>query len=418
MKKHKLNLIIGSLLILTGIVLNEWLLAYLISDGEIDSLWKKLLIWSFDIAAISSGIFIIKKVQSISWKNIALAFSSVFISFIIAELLFRAFYPVINPFDQMFGKPELFEPKPYVMFGGKPNAVGLNAMGYKEQVPEKIKTPGEFRIFILGGSTVYAGDTTFTKFLEMDFQKKGLSNVKCYNFGIPASTAGMELARIVCEMEGLQPDIIVMYNGGNDMMTPLWADPRPGYPYNYFIYENNPLLKKNVDSYPMVNLMLYESKLLRHLFPSYFIKAFTNYDQMVMDERVGKESWKKKIVDIYTENVVKAQKISNGFGIRFVQFFQPTMYFKDSLSAEEKNVEGVNKLEKYAVEMHQRIDFNLDSVKKVFALNSFDLSNMFDKQSGQIFEDDLHLTSKGNKIVADTLCERLMPFIEQAQAKP
>ena len=121
MANHKLVLITGSFFILTGLLLNEWLLAYFISDGEIDSLWKKLLIWSFDIAAISSGIFIIKKVQSISWKNIALAFSSVFISFIIAELLFRAFYPVINPFDQMFGKPELFEPKPYVMFGGKPN---------------------------------------------------------------------------------------------------------------------------------------------------------------------------------------------------------------------------------------------------------------------------------------------------------
>ncbi|HIA36389.1 MAG TPA: hypothetical protein EYN89_06525, partial [Flavobacteriales bacterium] len=252
-KYHKLSkaiLISGILLIAAGVLLNQWTLAHFLSDGKIESAWKRIIIWGFDLVLIASGIILIKKRRVVSYKNILLVVLSTALSFLLAEFSFRALYPIVSPIDQLFGKPELFEPKPYVMYGGRPNYEKLNKLGYVEEAPSKTKPPDEFSIFLLGGSTVYAGNPTISKLLENTFHNNGFPNVRCYNWGIPASTSGMELARIVYEIYDYTPDLIIMYNGGNDLMINLWADPRPGFPFNYFIYENNPLLEKDVAKYP------------------------------------------------------------------------------------------------------------------------------------------------------------------------
>ncbi len=61
----------------------------------------------------------------------------------------------------------------------------------------------------------------------------------------------MELARLVFEALAYQPDLIVSYSGANDIILPLSADPRPGYPFNFMIREYNPLLDKD---YPLATL--------------------------------------------------------------------------------------------------------------------------------------------------------------------
>ena len=407
-KYHKLSkaiLISGILLIAAGVLLNQWTLAHFLSDGKIESAWKRIIIWGFDLVLIASGIILIKKRRVVSYKNILLVVLSTALSFLLAEFSFRALYPIVSPIDQLFGKPELFEPKPYVMYGGRPNYEKLNKLGYVEEAPSKTKPPDEFSIFLLGGSTVYAGNPTISKLLENTFHNNGFPNVRCYNWGIPASTSGMELARIVYEIYDYTPDLIIMYNGGNDLMINLWADPRPGFPFNYFIYENNPLLEKDVAKYPMVNLLLYESKLLRHLFPAYFIKVFTNYNQTRKNSSWGEEKWKNEIVSTYINNITKAQKISNSFNSDFVVFFQPLVYFKDILTSQEKQFISKTRLLPYITAMRTKLFDKMASNKD--SLNMIDLSNMFDTCSKQIFIDDIHTLQNSKIIIAQELFKQL-----------
>lgn len=413
-KYHKLSksvIIGGTLLIAAGILLNQWTLAHFLSDGEIESFWKRILIWSLDLVLIASGIILIKKRKAVSYKNILLVVLSTSLSFLLAEFSFRAFYPIVSPIDQLFGKPELFVPKPYVMYGGKPNYEKLNELGYVEEAPLKDKPTDEFSIFLLGGSTVYAGNPTISKLLENTFHNNGHTNVKCYNWGIPASTSGMELARIVYEIYDYKPDLVVMYNGGNDLMINLWADPRPGFPFNYFIYENNPLLEKDVAQYPMVNLLLYESKLLRHLFPAYFIKVFTNYNQTRKNVSWGEEKWKDEIIRTYINNVTKADKISKSFNSDFIVFFQPLVYFKDILTSQEKQIIAKTGLQPYITEMRSKLFDQMDPNKD--SLNMIDLSNMFDTYSKQIFIDDIHTLQTSKTIIAQELFKQLTTYFDK-----
>ena len=189
LEKRKRVLITGILLIIAGIILNEWTLAYYLSDGKIESTWKRIIVWSFDIILIVIGFLVIKKIIIVSYKNISISIFSFLLTLFIAEFLFRLLYPAISPVDQLFGKPELFEPKPYVMYGGKPNYNQLNSFGYVEEAPLNNKPLNEYRVFMLGGSSIYAGKPTISKLLENVFHNNGLSDVKCFNWGVPASTS-------------------------------------------------------------------------------------------------------------------------------------------------------------------------------------------------------------------------------------
>ena len=410
---NKRVLVFGVFLCVSGVVLNEWTLAYFLSDGQIESLWRRVVIWVFDIVLLLCGYMVIKRVKKVSYKNILLLIFSTFLAFLIAELLFRLFYPIVSPVDQLFGKSELFEPKPYVMFGGKPNYEGLNSLGYVEAAPSLNKQPNEYRIFLLGGSAVFNGKPTISALLENTFHNNGFPNVKCYNFGVPASTSGMELARILYEIYDYEPGMIIMYNGGNDLMINHWADPRPGYPYNYFIYENNPLLEKDVGKYPMVNLILYESKLLRHLFPGYFIKVFTNHYQIREDVKYGNETWENEIVKSYTSNIVKAQKVTNAFGADFMVFFQPLVYFKDILHQNEEQFISTN----YISTMHSKFIEGMNSISDSTGINFIDLSNMFDGIDKQVFVDEIHTLQESKTIISQELFKQLLNTFDSSQFK-
>lgn len=92
--------------------------------------------------------------------------------------------------------------------------------------PQMPKTREEYRVFFLGGSTVYVGKPPIADLVQRLFHEHGIKNVKVYNFGVVSSVSGMELARIVFELSDLAPDLIVMYNGGNDILQPWSWDRR------------------------------------------------------------------------------------------------------------------------------------------------------------------------------------------------
>jgi len=71
-KRENTFLAIGTLLIVTGIVVNKWLLAFIFSlDGNINA-WKMLLIDMFDILCIISGCLLVVLRRKIKWPEIIL----------------------------------------------------------------------------------------------------------------------------------------------------------------------------------------------------------------------------------------------------------------------------------------------------------------------------------------------------------
>lgn len=306
--------------------------------------------------------------------------------------------------EKKFGVQTIRQPKPYIMFGGVENGRldtndTLNNLGYRGKAPSDTKAVGDYRVFMLGGSTVFNGEPPISVLLEEKFRREGKDNVEVYNFGVVSSTSGMELARILFEISDLQPDLIIMYNGGNDMLSPRSYDPRPGYPYNFIVYENNPLLENDVRSYPSFSLLLYGSNLARYFLPKYFMKKFVPLVREREKVDYGSDQWKDEIAETYVANMVKADKISATFGAEFLAFFQPMVYYKDQLSEREKLL--VKEEDKdYYIDMRKRIMARIESLTEDPTPVIIGLSDIYDEIEEVVFLVDCIHTKQESKIVA------------------
>ncbi len=305
------------------------------------------------------------------------------------------------------------QPKPYVMFGGVRNGSiyngeKMNNLGYRGTVPRIPKTSGEFRILMLGGSTVVNGDPPIPVLLEEEFRRNGMDNVQVYNFGVVSSASSMELVRILFEISELQSDLIIMYNGGNDIFTPYKYDPRPGYPFNFIVYENNPILESDVRSYPTFSLLLYSSNLARCFLSRFFVNSFAPLEKERQKVGWGSDEWKDEIAQRYVSNLTKAKKISGVFGSQFIAFLQPMIDYKDHLSTEEKNHRPDPEFEKHCVEVRDRILQKISVHSNESSPILIDLTDIYDETLTRVFIDKLHTTQESKTVVAKAIYEHVI----------
>jgi len=329
-----------------------------------------------------------------------------FLFFFVIDVISREFISARSPIEQLYPVEYVRHPRPYSMFAGKPSVANLNSLGYRGDVPQMPKPADEYRIIFLGGSTVYFGNPSISTLVEEIFKQNGIHHIKVYNFGVMSSVSGMELARIVFEVLDLAPDMIVMYNGGNDILQPLLYDPRPGYPFNFIAYENNPLLDKNIKNYPSTALLMYGSNIMRHFFRNYFVEKFVPLESVRKRSKFKSDEWKDEIANIYVGNLIKANKVSNVFGAEFIAFYQPSVYFKDVLSDKEQYYKDDEK-SKFVKEISGRIITKIALSQKENEIRFIDLSGIYKNNPNWVFMDDLHTIQAAKSIVAQAVAQAI-----------
>ena len=333
--------------------------------------------------------------------------------FLCVEYASRIILPHKGGFDLGFDAGLTRHPFPFIMFKGKPNSlVGadqtpINVLGYRGPAPELEKDSSEFRIFILGGSTVFNGDPPLPQLVERLFHKEGHTCVSVFNFGVVASNANMELARVMYEVSNFQPDLIVFYNGVNDMATPFYVDPRPGYHTNFFVYPRNPYFKPAKD-YPGLTLLAYNSNLFRLLLARQFSNRLANFEKLRQEAGYNTDAWRDEIAESYLSTLQKTQAVSKAFGAEFITIFQPLIFYKDQLSPEEMEDPNLD-----ARGHHLYLRERIRSLAKACGdkLNFQDLSDFFDDRPEQVFTDFIHITQEARGIMAAELVRQLNPYL-------
>jgi lysophospholipase L1-like esterase len=340
----------------------------------------------------------------------------IFSCFLILEITSRYFFPSEGAFDRLYPVENARKPFPYVMFKGVPNSpTGFgnemyNDHGYRGPYPKMPEDTNEFRIVFMGGSAVWEGDPSIPKLLEQEFKKNNFNNIRVYNFGVVSSVSSMELAAIVNEVTNLSPDLVIMYNGANDITSPLKYDPRPGYPFNFLVYENNPFLKKN---YPALTLFAYKSNLARLLVRKYFTEKFSRISKLKKNAAYNSEKWRNEIADIYIENQKKAKTICKAYHSECFTFLQPMVYFKKNLAKEEQEFSSAHKNDKE----HCLILRDILIKKTNPMLNDSagfyfkDLSQTYVSFSQQVFQDDVHTLQEAKPFIAKIIFNELLTKI-------
>jgi lysophospholipase L1-like esterase len=119
-------------------------------------------------------------------------------------------------------QPALLRPLPYVNFVPSPDYPGHNRLGYRGVEIELPKPEGVFRIVALGGSTTYSTSTTWEESYPTQLQallrdQYGYMNVEVVNAGVPGYTSWDVLANYIFRIVELEPDLVLIYDGINDI---------------------------------------------------------------------------------------------------------------------------------------------------------------------------------------------------------
>lgn len=387
-------------------------------DGSITqyNLHSIILSIQFILLFIAVFLFVRKSVFQLFNKEkgimVMLGKASLFIIYVVfllllAELLSRIVDPSEGTFDRMYQAEHARHPSPYVMFKGKPGSKTgygdevYNQHGYRGKYPAVPKNENEFRIIVLGGSAVWEGDTMLTDFLETELKKNNLPAAAVYNFGVVSANSSMQWITVLNEAAELQPDLIVFYDGANDIIHPLHYDPRPGYPFNFLIYENNPFLMK---SFPALTLLAYKSNLYRLLARKYLAEKISKQTSLRNEAGYLSDEWRKEIALVYMNNEMKTNNLCRMMNIRFMTFMQPTVYSKQKLSADERKFAEARAEERHHVNMLRELITSSAKNDSAF----FDLSDVFNHTDEHVFRDNVHISNEGRKAIAERMAEIIM----------
>lgn len=103
-------------------------------------------------------------------------------------------------------------------------------------LPKK-KPAGQFRIAFLGPSVVQLGstfDTALPGSLKLVLQKRYPGrDIEVINAGIQSSVSRQSLVQLLLHVVDYQPDMVIIYDGVNDLGLPLTYESRDNFPYNF-----------------------------------------------------------------------------------------------------------------------------------------------------------------------------------------
>lgn len=300
---------------------------------------------------------------------------------------------------------------PYTVFGLKPNfrsdTVNINSEGLRG--PEiGPKLPGSYRIAVVGGSAVFGGevptdDSTFTGLLEKKLNREGRARFDVINAGVPAYVSMQEVILLADRVIGYNPDVIVIFDGFNDVLTSLRRDRRPNYPWWFSEIEKL--------YYTSISKLFLEKKLKKYRPTKLLLNWIENKKN---DKKIITVSMEQ--VAFYRRNIDLMCHLAKSYGIDVVLVFQPVALYKENLSGSESDMIG--RLDPdYKKALRKMCDLEKTAMSEVAKANNVtfvDGTLFFKGISEDIFIDEVHFNQKGHSIVADYLIDFLKPVIKSS----
>lgn len=316
-------------------------------------------------------------------------------------------------------------PQPYFMFSGAPHGtlgtgdqqIRFNGDGFRiEGEISAAKPADEIRIFMMGGSTVLFGSpaaNTIPGALEAALRAGGLPQARVYNFGVAAFVSSQELALLVHRLVYLNPDLVIAYDGGNDLIFPWIYDPRPGFPFNFLVWEEAiDKLSNTGNRSKTIASLVQDSALLQALVGTTEWDIRTDRESLRRQAGFAGEPWKRAIVDSYARNIAAMCRTARSEGVLFAAYFQPMLsYSKQKLDERQlktsggaEMVEGVRD-ERRLVPAAVAAKMNPADAGCRFG----DVSSLFEDEPAT-FTDVIHVKDEANRIIARRIAGELLSW--------
>jgi len=299
-------------------------------------------------------------------------------------------------------------PMPYVQFTGRPhgahtdglwvNGQPLDAWGFPNHAPPVLPKPAnELRLFVLGDSTLFGGsdlDQTVPALLERELHGRGLERARVYNFSIVSACSRQMLVLLLLDLVDYAPDLVVVCNGGLDLLLPRVYDPRPGYPYVFFMTET------------LVNYFFDPRCADQPLTRAAFLNRAAA-DQLKLRYETGwlTDAWEEALVGDYLRSVEKLDRLAAAYGIAVALLLEPMVATRAQPTAEECDYLKPGTFDYYRRQYGRirRALFGADAAPRRAAspMTVHDASAAFDGEAGTVFKDYMHFNPAGSRLMAN-----------------
>lgn len=297
-------------------------------------------------------------------------------------------------------RPLALEPNQYL------NTMKLNSYGFRGDEINLIKDDNTYRIFVVGGSTVFgigatSDRTTIPGYLQEFFNDEDLGkNIEVINAGAGHATSTQEKIMIKHMLIDFDPDLIIVYDGWNDA-NERKISKDVEIPENWQTVQN-----------PRDTLKFGTYKIYRTPFVIYniFFKQFEADNTFGVKEKRSTDEEILQVADQWKSNWIEVCNFGKQKNFQTVVILQP------ELKSGNKTLSPSESLIVYGQHQMDRLKTLNEMAKSLeeiqhFCDATFDLRTSFDNIHEPIFIDTVHMSDLGNEIIASKLYENILPII-------
>ncbi len=257
-------------------------------------------------------------------------------------------------------------------------------------------------------------EETIPSYLSNFLCEEGV-DVKITNYGMHWYKNIQSFLKLILQLkEGKRPDIVIFYDGVNDIRS---NNPNPNKPYpmthrvfQFYLYRQRPF--SNITSY-LNSLIEYVGLANNTFYQHNDIDFYFSNDYIYWYSKGKGEEPAVKITESYMNNVKIIKSLESSYNFKSFFYWQPNLGTKRNLSDEEKEL-----LENHKSDYYKRVlkDYakGYSLAKKILSKNTsyvFNISDIFDDYPDQIFTDECHKLPIGNKIVAERMAEDIIKYL-------
>jgi len=300
----------------------------------------------------------------------------------------------------------------------------INSHGFRGQEVNSEKQDDTFRIFFVGGSTAFgyvtmSDDSTISGFLEtkLDESIQNEMKIEVINAGIADADTQDELYYIQNTLINYEPDMIILYDGWNDIVH-RHRD-KINIPYDQFIendYYENRHGKNHFSPDGLFLKIDYQTGFRAYKFLYLnLVKPFTN----PIESSPHSYGHFTQLINSFTKNnwnsICELGKKNNFIPIIVLQ---PILGSSERImhEYEKKYLEDGTEFERMGLKYLK--DFDLESKSHKFSQSCdyvFDLRNSLKNVNEPIYFDHGHMSDFGYEIIADKLNPLIVPIIKSKQ---
>jgi len=274
--------------------------------------------------------------------------------------------------------------------------ININNEGFRGAEINVSKTNNDYRIIMIGGSTVFGSgmpndNLTIPYQLNKKFGEK-YDNVEVINAGISSITSFEELYYFKEKLIQLEPDLVIIYDGFNNIHYKITSEPK------ILDTDKDKLQLKDFQKYLRSPVVIYR----------YVLLPIMNYSPTTNTLDVqGQQEIPQLITSLWYDHMKEFCQISNEKQIKSIVIIQPTLdQDKKPLSDYEYSIYEKNISNKKIFEMLIQKSGNLTNCSGVY-----DFTNVFENTDSGVYVDRVHLNALGNKIIATNIFEKILPIV-------